>query len=277
MPAALFSLWRPILEILFIWILLYSLIRFFQGTRAMQVLMGLVILAILFNIAKALELNTINWVLTKLFAVGVVAFLIIFQPELRRALARIGQNTMFGPFLKKGGTVDEVVQACEHLSRSKIGALLAIERDVGLKNYIESGLLIDAKLSAELLITLFFPNTPTHDGGAIIQGERVAACGSLFPLSQNPELSRSLGTRHRAAVGLTEESDAVCVVISEETGAISVAVYGKLTRDLDEEGLRRVLTNLFRSPEKASGWSQLWQGEWKKFRFRNGATPAGGS
>ena len=277
MPAALLSLWRPILEILFIWILLYSLIRFFQGTRAMQVLMGLVILAILFNIAKALELNTINWVLTKLFAVGVVAFLIIFQPELRRALARIGQNTMFGPFLKKGGTVDEVVQACEHLSRSKIGALLAIERDVGLKNYIESGLLIDAKLSAELLITLFFPNTPTHDGGAIIQGERVAVCGSLFPLSQNPELSRSLGTRHRAAVGLTEESDAVCVVISEETGSISVSVYGKLTRDLDEEGLRRVLTNLFRSPEKASGWSQLWQGEWKKFRFRNGATPAGGS
>ena len=269
MPHSFLFLWRPVLEILFIWILLYSIIRFFQGTRAMQVLMGLVILAILFNIAKALELNTINWVLTKLFAVGVVAFLIIFQPELRRGLARIGQNTMFSPFLKKGGTIDELVQACEHLSRSKIGALLAIEREVGLKNYIESGLLLDAKVSAELLITLFFPNTPTHDGGVIIQGERVAACGSLFPLSQNPELSRALGTRHRAAVGLTEESDAAVIVVSEETGAISVSVYGKLTRDLDPEGLRRVLMNLFGSPERISGWGQLWQSEWKKLRSRN--------
>jgi len=263
----LLALWRPILEILFIWILLYSLIRFFQGTRALQVLMGLVILAVIFNIAKVLELHTINWVLTKLFAVGVVAFLIIFQPELRRALARIGQNTMFSPLLKKGGTIDEVVQASEHLSRSKIGALIAIEREVGLKNYIESGLMLDAKVSAELLITLFFPNTPTHDGGVILQGERIAACGSLFPLSQNPHLSRSLGTRHRAAVGLSEESDAVSVVVSEETGAISVAVYGKLTRDLDGEGLRRVLTSLFRPAEGAGRWTEFLRRDWKKFRF----------
>lgn len=263
-------LWRPILEILFIWMLIYWLIRFFQGTRAVQVLMGLLILAIIFNIAKVLELHTINWVLTKLFAVGVVAFLIIFQPELRRGLARIGQNTMFGSFLKKGGTVDEVVQACEHLSRSKIGALIAIERDVGLKNYIESGLLLDAKVSAELLITLFSPNTPTHDGGVIIQGDRIVSCGSLFPLSPNPQLSRSLGTRHRAAVGLTEESDAVCIVISEETGAISVSVYGKLTRDLDPESLRRVLTSLFRPSERTTPWSKFWQGGWRKILLEMG-------
>ena len=254
MPSLL-VLWRPILEILFIWILLYSLIRFFQGTRVLQVLIGLLFLAILFNIAKVLELHTINWVLTKLFAVGVVAFLIIFQPELRRALARIGQNTLFGTFLKKGGTVDEVIQACEYLSRAKIGALIAIEREVGLNNYIESGVLLDAKVSAEILITLFFPNAPTHDGGVIIQGERVASCGSLFPLSQGPHLSRSLGTRHRAAVGLTEETDAVTVVVSEETGIISVSVYGKLTRDLDSEGLRRVLTSLFRTPEERGKWN----------------------
>lgn len=252
------SVWRPILEILFIWVLIYSLIRFFQGTRAVQVLMGLLILAIIFNIAKVLELHTINWVLTKLFAVGVVAFLIIFQPELRRALARIGQNTLFGSFLKKGGTLDEVVQACEHFSRSKVGTLIAIEREVGLKNYIESGLMVDAKVSTELLTTFFFPNTPTHDGGVIIQGDRIAACGSLFPLSQNPQLSRSLGTRHRAAVGLTEETDAVCVVVSEETGIISVSVFGKLTRDLDSESLRRVLTSLFRPTEKAPSWNELW-------------------
>jgi len=254
------------LEILFIWVLIYSLIRFFQGTRALQVLIGLLILAIIFNIAKALELNTINWVLTKLFAIGVVAFLIIFQPELRRALARMGQNTLFGSFLKKGGTLDEVVQASEQLSRSKTGALIAIEREVGLKDYFESGLILDSKVSSELLITLFFQNTPTHDGGVIIQGDRIAACGSLFPLSQNPQLSRSLGTRHRAAVGLTEETDAVCVTVSEETGAISVSVYGKLTRDLDGEGLRRVLTGLFHPTEKPETWRELWRKGWKSLR-----------
>ncbi len=267
---SMLTLWRPILEILFIWMLIYSLIRFFQGTRAVQVLMGLLILAIIFNIAKVLELDTINWVLTKLFAVGVVAFLIIFQPELRRGLARIGQNTLFGAFLKKGGTVDEVVQTCEHLSRSKIGALIAIERDVGLKNYIESGLVLDAKVSAELLITLFYPNTPTHDGGVIIQGDRIVSCGSLFPLSQNPQLARSLGTRHRAAVGLTEESDAVCVVVSEETGAISVSVYGKLTRDLDPESVRRVLTSLFRPSERPTKWNKFWQRDWRKLLLEMG-------
>ncbi len=264
---ALLALWRPILEIGFIWLLVYSLIRFFQGTRAIPVLMGLLIVAVVFNIAKLLELHTINWVLTKLFAVGVVAFLIIFQPELRRALARIGQNTLFGTFLKKGGTIDEVVQTAERLSRSKIGALIAIEREMGLKNYIEGGLTVDAKVTAELLTSIFFPNTPTHDGGVIIQGERVACCGSLFPLSQNPQLSSSLGTRHRAALGLSEETDVVCVVVSEETGAISVAVYGKLTQDLDTEGLRRVLTNLFRQSEGPRRWTDFWPKDWKGFRF----------
>lgn len=196
------------------------------------------------------ELTTINWVLTKLFAVGVLAFLILFQPELRRGLARIGQNTMFSPFLKKGGTVDEIVEACQRMSRIKRGALIAIERETGLKNYIESGIPIDAKVSAELLITLFATNTPTHDGAVIIEGDRIASAGSLFPLTQNQNLPRVLGTRHRAAIGITEETDAVCIVVSEETSAISVSVYGKLTRNLDEENLRRVLKSLFRPDDR---------------------------
>lgn len=263
------EIWRPILEILFIWALLYFVIRLFQGTRALQVLMGLVVLAIIFNIAKVLELNTINWVLTKLFAVGVVAFLIIFQPELRRALARIGQKTVMGSFLKKGGTVDEIIQACEHLSRHRVGGLVAIERDVGLRNYIESGISLDAKVGAELLITLFAPNTPTHDGGVIIQGDRVAACGSLFPLSQTADLARSLGTRHRAAVGLTEETDAVCIVVSEETGGISVAVFGKLTRDLDGDGLRRLFQSLFKAEEAKTTLRDFIERNWRIFREKN--------
>ncbi len=262
----LITLWRPLLEILFIWALIYYLMRFFQGTRAIQVLMGLIILAIIFNIAKVLELNTIHWVLTKLFAVGVLALLIIFQPELRRALARIGQNTFVGGFLKKGGTIDELVQACEYLSRSHIGALIAIERDMGLKNYIESGITVDAKVSQELLITLFYPNTPTHDGGVIIVGDRIASSGSLFPLTQNTDLSRFLGTRHRAALGLTEECDTVCVVVSEETGGISVAVQGKLTRDLDAEGLKRILMGLFRPVESKKTIKEFVEKNWKIFR-----------
>lgn len=260
----LLGFWKAFLEIGFIWALVYFTIRFFQGTRAVQVLVGLIVLVILFNVAKFFELSTINWILTKLFAVGVLAFLIIFQPELRRGLARLGQNTVFSPFLKKGGTVDEIVESCMRMSRMKRGTLIAIEREMGLKNFIETGIPLDAKVSAELLITIFAPNTPTHDGAIIIEGDRISAAGCLFPLSQNPTLPRTLGTRHRAAVGLTEETDAVCIVVSEETGGISVSVYGKLTRDLDEEGLRRVLKSLFRPDERTKTFSDYLP-QW--FRF----------
>lgn len=268
------SMWRPVLEILVTWILVYNLIRFFQGTRALQALMGLVILAIVFNIAKVLQLHMVNWVLTKLFAVGVVAFLIIFQPELRRALVRIGQQTIFTSYLKKGGTVDEIVQACEHFSRNRTGALIAIEREMGLKAYIENAILLDAHVTFELLTTLFAVNTPTHDGGVIIQGDRIAACGALFPLSQNMDLARSLGTRHRAAIGLTEETDAVCVVVSEETGTISASVYGKLTRDLDPGGLRRVLTGLFKAPAGKKTFRDMVKENFRVFQGK-AASPKG--
>lgn len=269
MTFSILELWRPILEIIFIWALLYSLIRFFQGTRAMQVLMGLVILAVIFNMAKVLGLNSIIWVLTNLFAVGVVAFLIIFQPEMRRALARIGKTMSASGFLKQGGAIDEVVKAGEYLSRHRIGALIAIERDIGLKTYIESGIRIDSKVNAELLITIFNPHAPTHDGGIIIEGGRIASCGSFFPLSQGAELSRSMGTRHRAAIGLTEESDAICIVVSEETGGISVSVYGKLTRDLDPEGLRRVLTSLFKPIENKNVLKEFVEKNWRFFKEKN--------
>jgi len=268
MMHTLLVIWRPLLEILFIWVLLFYLLQFFQGTRAMQVMMGLIILAVVFNIARFLGLHTINWVLTKLFAVGVVAFLIIFQPELRRGLARIGQNTFLG-FLQKGGTVDELIQACEFLARERVGALIAIERDIGLKNYIESGIVMDARVSQELIISLFAPNTPTHDGAMIIVGSRIASCGSLFPLSQNPELSRFLGTRHRAAVGITEETDAVCIIVSEETGSISVSAQGKLSRNLDSDGLKRVLMSLFKPVESRSTLKEFIAKNWKQFREKN--------
>jgi len=253
------NLWRPILEIGFIWLFIYFTIRIFQGTRALQVLIGLAFFAIVFNLSKWLELNTISWFLNKLAAVGFISFIILFQPELRRALARVGQNTFFSPFLKKGGTVDEIVEACNRMSKIRRGALIAIEREMSLQQYLESGIPLDAKVSAELLITIFAPNAPIHDGAVIIQGDRIAGSGALFPLSQNLSLARTLGTRHRAAIGITEETDAVCIVASEETGSISVSVYGKLTGDLDEDGLRRVLKSLFRPDENRNKFLEFLQ------------------
>ena len=255
------GLWRPILEILIIWWVLYSLFRLIQGTRAVQVVMGVIFFILIFQFARLLGLQTINWALGKLLAIGVIALLIIFQPELRRALARVGQNTMLRSFLQEGGIMDEVVKACEVMSKKKIGALIAIEREVGLKNYVESGIPIDAQVSSELLLSIFYPKSPLHDGGVIIVGDRIASCGSLFPLTQNVNISKTLGTRHRAAIGLTEETDAVSLVVSEETGGISVSVYGKLTRDLDGEGLRRVLKSLFKSKgSERFSFLGIWRG-----------------
>lgn len=254
MTQFLSSFWRPLLEILIIWAVVYAMLRLIQGTRAVQLLAGLVLFAVVFHLSKILDLQTINWLFSKLFAFGMFAFLILFQPELRRALARIGQTTIWKGFLQRGGLYDEVISACESLARLKTGALIAIERDVGLKPYIETGVVVDAHISDELLRTIFTKITPLHDGAVIIQGGRVASCGSLLPLTQNPQVAKTMGTRHRAAIGLTEETDAVVIVVSEETGNISVSVFGKLTQNLDGESLRRVLRSLF-VPETPKGFA----------------------
>jgi len=239
------GLWRPTLEILIIWAVVYWMFRLIQGTQAIQVFSGLILFALIFQFAKILQLNTIVWVFTKLFAFGMIAFLILFQPELRRALERIGRTTIWTGFLQKGGLFDEVIDACEALARSKTGALIAIEREVGLKNYIETGVLLNSEISESLIRTIFWKGSPLHDGAMIIQDGKIASSGSLLPLTQNPQVSKTMGTRHRAAIGLTEETDAVCIVVSEETGQLSVCVYGKLTQNLEGENLRRVLRSLF--------------------------------
>ncbi|MEA3328620.1 MAG: diadenylate cyclase CdaA [Candidatus Omnitrophota bacterium] len=239
------ELWKPLLEIAIIWFVFYWILVSIKGTRAIQVLKGLVILFIAFFIAQIFHLTSINWLLTKIFAISIIALLIIFQPELRRGLAHLGRNRFFAIFSRGEETVNEIVKACTYLSKRKIGALIAIEKDIGLKVYIESGVAMDAKVTSELIQTIFMPNTPLHDGGVVIKEERLAASGCLFPLTQNPSIGKTVGTRHRAALGLTEETDAACVVISEETGAISVAIGGKLTRDLEPQTLRKVLRNLY--------------------------------
>lgn len=236
-----------LIEIAILWFAFYMLLVFIKDTRALQVLKGIVILVIIFLLTKELQLETINWILTKLFTISVIAFLIIFQPELRRGLARIGQ---FGIFYHQQQAIDEIVKAVFIMAKKKMGAIIAIEREIGLKPYIESGVKIDSHVSSELLNTIFAPNTPLHDGGVIIQGSIVSAAGCLFPLTQNPHVSSYFGTRHRAAMGLSEETDAIVVVVSEETGGISIASNGKLTHDIDEKEFSHVLSVMFR-PRKS--------------------------
>ena len=254
------TVWRAVVEILIFWYVIYRLLIFIQGTRTVQLLWGLLLLMPLFFLAEWFGFTSITWMLTNFLTIGIIALVIIFQPELRRALVRLGQNAQFNTMIRRGGAIDEIVRASEELSKQKRGALFAIERDVGLRNYVESGIVLEAQVNYELLITIFNPTSVLHDGGVVISDNKVASCASLFPLSQNPEISKTLGTRHRAAVGLTEETDAIVVIISEETGGIAVSVYGKLTRNLDTEGLRRVLMSLLRPDERKRSILELWKG-----------------
>lgn len=238
------SLWRPVIEIGILWFVFYWILSFFSGTRAYQVFMGLLVLVFVLMLAQLFNLTTISWVLTRIFAFGVIFIPIIFQPEIRRALARLGQNTIFRNVMQEHLVIDDIAETCEQLAKNRIGAIIAIERQTGLKNYMESGVMLDSRLSSEQLRAIFWPGNPLHDGAVIVQGERIASAGCLFPLTQNVGVSKTMGTRHRAAIGLSEETDAVVIVVSEERGTVSVAVYGKLTKDLDADGLRRVLKGL---------------------------------
>ena len=231
------------IEILILWIGFYYTILFFRGTRSAQVLSGLVALVLLLVlVTRLLHLDILNWILQRFSVYLAIALLIIFQPEIRRALAELGKQNMFGSSVPERETVDAIVEAATLLSSRKIGALVAVERKIGTRGIMETGKPIDARVTAELLSGLFFPRTPLHDGGVIIRDNRIAYAGCVFPLSHQPQISRAVGTRHRAAVGITEESDAIVVVVSEETGAMSIAFNGRLTRGVDEDRLRRTLT-----------------------------------
>lgn len=242
------SIWRPVLEIAILWYVFYHLLVFIKGTPAVQVLKGLIFLIILFFIslfiAQKLNLTIISWILPRFLAIFLISFLIIFQPELRRGLAQLGQGTILGFFFGEERITGEINEAVFSLAKKKIGAIIALEREIGLKPYIESGVPLDSKVSSELINTIFMPHTPLHDGGIIIQNGRIVAAGCLFPLTQNPKISKSLGTRHRAAVGLTDETDALVIVVSEETGLVSLAREGRLIRSIDRESLIKALNNV---------------------------------
>jgi len=230
--------WKPIVEIAILWFVIYHMMLFFEGTRAIQVLRGIVILLVAFFLFQILDLQILNWLLTKLFAISVIAILVIFHPEIRHGLARLGQRHLFRAVLREEELdyiLKEAGKATENLTKYKIGALIAIEKNDSLAAYIESGAFIDARVSADLIQALFTPNNPLHDGGLVIQQGRVMAAGCLFPITQNPDLSRIFGMRHRAALGLSEETDAVVIIVSEERQDMSLVYRGKLYKDIGRE------------------------------------------
>lgn len=232
--------WKPVIEILILWFVIYHIMLFFEGTRAIQVLRGIVILLLAFFLSQRLGLHALDWLLTKLFGISVIAILIIFQPEIRQGLARLGQRHLFGTTLREEELdfmLKEICKAAEHLSKEKIGALIAIEKNDPLAAYAKSGVTIDARVSSDLIEAVFTPYNPLHDGGLIIQHGRAMAAGCLFPLTENQYLSRIFGTRHRAALGLSEDTDAIIIIVSEERQDVSLVYRGKLYKDLKKEDL----------------------------------------
>jgi diadenylate cyclase len=238
---------RAALDILVIAAILYHLLKLLRGTRAMQMLLAIVLIVLFYKGARWARLEMVEWLLTTLLPYFAIALIVLFQPEIRRALARVGRNPFWRRFSadQTSSAVDDLVLAATHFSQNRIGALVALERDVGLRTYIESGIPLDATLSYDLLLAIFHPASPMHDGAAIVQGNRIAAAACFLPLSLNPAISNHLGTRHRAAIGLTEESDAAAVVVSEETGAISLASAGTIDTNLTSEQLAERLGALF--------------------------------
>jgi uncharacterized protein (TIGR00159 family) len=234
---------RDILDILIVAFLIYRFLLLLRGTRGAQMTIGLVVLLGCYALTRYYRLRTLEWLFTNLFTYVVFTIIVLFQNEIRRGLAGIGKTSWFSGkrHVPDKDDFEEIILAATTLASKKIGALIVVERDIGLKNYAESGIALDAVPTYDLLVTIFSPNTPLHDGAVILQQNRIIAAGCFLPLTLDPHLSKELGTRHRAAIGITEETDAVAIIVSEETGTISASVEGKITRNLDGAGLRDVL------------------------------------
>jgi diadenylate cyclase len=244
--------WRAVVEVLLLAVAIYYVLIFLRGTRAAPVLIGfLILLLVLFALAAILNLEVLGWLLGAGTAFISFAALVIFQPEIRRLLARVGDLPLFASVRERRENIEVIVQSCERLSEARIGALLAIERAINLHEAVEIGIPVDCEATPEMLEAIFFPNNSIHDGGVIIRGDRIAYAACIFPLTQQSDLRKSVGTRHRAAIGLSEETDAVLVVVSEETGAISYAHKGQFQRGVSVEELRSFLSSVL-VPEVAS-------------------------
>lgn len=240
------SLW-DVADILIVSVLIYEALKLIRGTRAMQMAIGSVLVLFLFYTSRLFPLQTVNWLIRNVLSYGVFAAIVLFQSDIRRALSHLGRAPFFRYFARSeqaAETIEEILTATSLLAKDKVGAIIVIEREIGLRNYVESGIRIDARVSYDLLTTIFQPDTPLHDGAVILQEDRVAAAACFLPLSVNPKLDRDLGTRHRAAIGLTEECDAVALIVSEERGEVSLSTRGRLERPLTTDELRSRLHTL---------------------------------
>src|SRR5579871_2294243 len=247
--------WKPVCEIGLLSAFYYYIFMLFRGTRGASVLTGFVIVLLaIVGLTQIFQFDVINWILSRFLTFLAIAVLVIFQPELRRALAEVGSRQFFTSPKQRGEMIDVLVETARSLSQKRCGGLMAVEREIGFRGVAETGVPIDAKATPELLTTIFFPNTPLHDGGVVLRGDQIVAAACVFPLTQRRGLSASTGMRHRAAMGLTEDTDAVVVVVSEETGEISVAHRGHLVQGLDADGLRAFLATTLTSVTRRGNW-----------------------
>jgi diadenylate cyclase len=239
--------WWDLVDILVVSLIVYEVLKLIRGTRAVQMALGAAVFVGLFYASQWAHLETVDWLIRNLAGYVVFAIIVLFQSDIRRALAHLGRAPFFRYFAKEESaeeSIEELVMATSMLSAQRIGAIIAIERQIGLRNYIEGGIPLDATMTYDLLLSVFQPSSPLHDGAVIVQGDRVAAAACFLPLTVNPRLSKQLGSRHRAAIGLTEENDSVAIVVSEETGDISLVADGQIERRLDADALRARLRTL---------------------------------
>jgi diadenylate cyclase len=262
------NIWRPALEILILTVGIYCALRFIRGTRAAPIVTGfMVVLLTLVMVTYLLQLQVLQWILGAFSAFFAVAVVVLFQPELRRMLAELGNLPLFATASEQRENIEVIIQTVERLADVRIGALIALEQSIQLQEAVESGIVVDCEATPEMLETIFFPNNAIHDGGVIIKGDRIAYAACIFPLTQRQDLNKSLGTRHRAAIGLSEETDAAIVAVSEETGSISYAYKGQFTRGVTLEALRAFLTSVLVEPAKSRNWLD-WFRTWTRDRVK---------
>ena len=268
--------WTDIVEIIILSFLIYHILVWIKNTKAWALLKGILVIAVFILFAAYFEMNTILWIVNNLFSVAVTAVVVILQPELRRAVEELGRKNIISSIIPitvgrgpEGGrfsdkTINEIVKACVEMGRARTGALIVMEKDESLTDYERTGIEIDGVVTSQLLINIFEHNTPLHDGAVIVRGDRVTSATCYLPLSDNMRLSKELGTRHRAGVGISEVTDSLTIIVSEETGKISVAYGGDLERNVDAERLRARLSDLQNKSEEDSRKRIVWKGRWSK-------------
>lgn len=255
---------KNIVDVLLVWFVFYKLITIVKGTKAVQLLKGIFVILFANILTRYLGLDTLYWMMEQVLTYGFLAVIIIFQPELRRALEQLGRGRLFARSAmqeeeERDRLIDAFTKSVSYMAKRRIGALISIERETGLSEYIETGIQMNSNVTSELLINIFIPNTPLHDGAVILQKNRIAAAGCYLPLSENPFISKELGTRHRAALGISEVTDAITIIVSEETGAVSITANGDINRNLSMEEFEKQLRKVWFGGEEQAPSTSFWK------------------